>query len=108
MRTPLIGCLRLLVILAPALLASRATFAAATEIEFRYAYAAAATAEKEAAGLRNRWIATETSLTESRKAAERGDFDQAVALAKEAEALAKASVFQATSEKEAWKDLDIR
>ena len=31
------------------------------------------------------------------------NFDQAVALSKEAEALAKASIFQATSEKDAWK-----
>ena len=34
--------------------------------------------------------------------------DAGVAQAKEAEALAKASIFQATSEKERWKDLEIR
>ena len=32
----------------------------------------------------------------------------AEATAKEAEALAKASIFQATSEKEAWKAMEIR
>jgi hypothetical protein len=32
----------------------------------------------------------------------------ATASAKEAEALAKASIFQATSEKERWKDMEIR
>ena len=37
-----------------------------------------------------------------------GDFDKAVASAKEAEALAKASIFQATSEKALWKDMEIR
>ncbi|MFK4694712.1 hypothetical protein ABIF42_000306 [Bradyrhizobium diazoefficiens] len=37
-----------------------------------------------------------------------GDFDRALAAAKEAEALAKASIFQATSEKEAWKAMEIR
>ena len=37
-----------------------------------------------------------------------GDFDKATASAKEAEALAKASIFQATSEKERWKELEIR
>jgi hypothetical protein len=37
-----------------------------------------------------------------------GDFDRAIAAAKEAEALAKASIFQATSEKEAWKTMQIR
>ena len=37
-----------------------------------------------------------------------GDFDKATAAAKEAEALAKASSFQATSEKTRWKALEIR
>ena len=37
-----------------------------------------------------------------------GDFDTGVAAAKEAEALAKASIFQATSEKTRWKDMEIR
>ena len=44
----------------------------------------------------------------SQKAAEKNDFERAIAAAKEAEALAKASIFQATSEKEAWKNLEIR
>jgi hypothetical protein len=39
---------------------------------------------------------------------EGGDFDRAVAAAREAEALAKASIFQAISEKEAWKAMEIR
>jgi hypothetical protein len=47
-------------------------------------------------------------LAAAKKAAAAGDFDQAVASAKEAEALAKASIFQATSEKERWKDVEIR
>jgi hypothetical protein len=34
--------------------------------------------------------------------------DQAVKSAQDAEALAKASIFQATSEKERWKDMEIR
>ena len=37
-----------------------------------------------------------------------GDFDRAIAAAREAEALAKASIFQAMSEKEAWKAMEIR
>src|SRR5882672_8099814 len=56
------------------------TFAAGSEADFKAAYAAA----------------------------EAGDFDKAIASSKEAEALAKASIFQATSEKEAWKALEIR
>jgi len=81
---------------------------AASEIDFKNAYAAADAAEKEAGLLRNQWIATEAALTEARKAAEKNDFERAVAAAKEAEALAKASIFQATSEQDAWKKLEIR
>ena len=41
------------------------------------------------------------------KSAAAGDFDQATVLAKQAEALARASIFQAESEKEAWKNSQI-
>ena len=47
-------------------------------------------------------------LAAARKAADGGDFDRATAAAQEAEALAKASIYQATSEKEAWKAMEIR
>jgi hypothetical protein len=79
-----------------------------SEADFRAAYAAADTAEKEAGVLRNQWTTTESTLTAARKAADAGNFDQAVARSREAEALAKASIFQANSEKDAWKALDIR
>ena len=91
-----------------AIFAGSAAFAASTEADFKQAYAAADAAEKEAGRLRNQWLPTEAALTEARKAAESSDFDRAVAAAKEAEALAKASIFQATSENEAWKNLEIR
>jgi len=96
----LISCL-LIVAASPAL-------AASSEADFKTAYAAAEAAEKEADNLRNRWITTETALSEAKKAASAGDFDSAVTSAKEADALAKASIFQATSEKERWKDMEIR
>ena len=82
--------------------------AASTEADFKSAYAAADAAEKQATALRNQWLPTESALADARKAAEQGDFDRATQAAKEAEALAKASIFQATSEKEAWKALEIR
>ena len=82
--------------------------AAGSESEFKSAYATAEAAEKEAGRLRNQWTVTEAALTNARKAGERGDFDSATEWAKEAERLAKASIFQATSEREAWKDLEIR
>ena len=95
--------------LASILTISAATTAlAATDADFKAAYAAADAANKEAGSLRNQWTVTATALTDAKKAAGAGDFDKAVAAAKEAEALAKASVFQAKSEKEAWKDEVIR
>jgi hypothetical protein len=108
MRISLNAGTQLLGALAPVLLVCGAAFAANSESEFRAAYAAADAAEKQANLLHNQWIATETALTEARAAAGKADFDQAVAAAREAEALAKASIFQATSEKAAWKNLEIR
>jgi hypothetical protein len=91
-----------------AALANSAASAASTEADFKRASAAAEAAEQDAGRLRNQWLATEAALDDARKAAEKGDFDRAVTFAKEAEALAKASIFQAKSEKEAWKNLEIR
>ena len=96
--------------LASALLIAGATsaLAASSEADFKAAYAAAEAANKEAGALRNQWTTTAQALADAKKAADNGDFDQAMAQSKEAEALAKASIFQATSEKEAWKALEIR
>jgi hypothetical protein len=82
--------------------------AAASEADFTAAYTAAQAAETDAGQLRNQWTTTEAALAASKKAAGSGDFDSAVAAAREAEALAKASIFQATSEKDRWKALEIR
>ncbi|MEY9180217.1 hypothetical protein ABIG06_002137 [Bradyrhizobium sp. USDA 326] len=95
--------------LAMLLVASLAPSArAANEADYKAAYVAAEAASKEAAGMRNQWTVTASALAAARKAADGGDFDRAVAAAREAEALAKASIFQATSEKEAWKAMEIR
>jgi hypothetical protein len=82
--------------------------AASSEADFKAAYAAAEAANKEAAALRNQWTTTTATLADAKKSADKGDFDTAVASSKEAEALAKASIYQATSEKEAWTALEIR
>ena len=82
--------------------------AAGSEDDYKAAYAAAEAANKQAAGLRNQWTTTASTLAAAKKFADGGDFDKATASAKEAEALAKASIFQATSEKERWKELEIR
>ncbi|UGY18259.1 hypothetical protein [Bradyrhizobium septentrionale] len=97
------------IIAASVLLLATATGAlAASEADYKAAYAAAEAANKEAGSLRNQWTTTAATLSAAKKAGEAGDFDTAVAQAKEAEALAKASIFQATSEKERWKDMEIR
>jgi hypothetical protein len=96
-------------LLASALLIAGATSAlAATEADYKAALAAAEAANKEAAGLRNQWTVTAAAIAAAKKAAEAGDFDKAVASSNEAEALAKASIFQATNEKTLWKDMEIR
>src|SRR5260221_13717823 len=96
--------------LSSAFLVAGATYAlaAGSEADFKAAYAAAEAANKEAGALRNQWTTTAATLAAAKKAADAGDFDQAVAQSKEAEALAKASIYQATSEKKLWKDLEIR
>ena len=99
----------LIISLSSALLISGATaaFAASSEADFKAAYAVAEAANKEAGSLRNQWTTTAATLADAKKAADKGDFDAATASAKEAEALAKASIYQATSEKNAWKALEI-
>jgi hypothetical protein len=82
--------------------------AANSEADFKGAYAAAEAANREAGRLRNQWTATATNLAEAKKAADNGDFDRATALSREAEALARASIWQSQQEKEAWKALEIR
>jgi hypothetical protein len=99
-----------LVVLATMLLTAGASsaLAAASADEFKVAYAAAEAANQQAGALRNAWTTTVSTLADAKKAADAGNFDSAVALAKEAEALAKASIFQAANEKDAWKALEIR
>ena len=91
-----------------ALIAAVPAWAAGSEDDFKAAYAAAEAANKQAGQLRNQWTVTAAALAAAKKSAESGDFDKAVASSKEAEALAKASIFQATSEKALWKDMEIR
>ena len=96
--------------LASVLLIAGATsaLAAGSESDFKTAYTAAEAANKEAGALRNQWTTTAAALAAAKKSADAGDFDAAVAFSKEAEALARASIFQATSEKTLWKDMEIR
>ena len=99
--------MKMKLVLLAALLTAGSAFAA-SEADYKAAYAAAEAANAEAGKLRNQWIPTASALAAAKKAGDAGDFDKAIAEAKEAEALAKASIFQATSEKTLWKDLEIR
>ena len=101
------AAMKMQIALAAALLTATPAFAA-SEADYKTAYAAAEAANKEAGSLRNQWIPTATALAAAKKAGDAGDFDKAVDAAREAEALAKASIFQATSEKTLWKDMEIR
>jgi len=58
---------------------SSLALAAASEAEFKAAYAAAEAANKQAGSLRNQWTTTTAALAAAKKAADSGDFDQAVA-----------------------------
>ena len=82
--------------------------AASTEADFKTALAAAEAAEQDAGALKNQWIPTEQALAAAKKAAAAGDFDTGVVQAKEAEALAKASIAQAKEQQTAWKAGIIR
>jgi hypothetical protein len=82
--------------------------ATSPEADFKSAYAAAEAANKQAGSLRNQWTTTAAALAAAKKAADSGDFDSAVASSKEAEALAKASIYQSTEQQDAWKELEIR
>ena len=77
--------------------------AASTQADFDSALAAALAAEKDAGALKNQWTTTEQALAAAKKAAAAGDFDAAVKQAKQAEALAKASIAQAKEQDTAWK-----
>ncbi|HWX84157.1 MAG TPA: hypothetical protein VNZ48_11225 [Xanthobacteraceae bacterium] len=91
-----------------ACLLTGAAQAASNQADFKTALAAAEAAEQDAGALKNQWIPTEQALAAAKKAAAAGNFDAAVTQAREAEALAKASIAQAKEQQTAWKAGVIR
>ena len=81
---------------------------AATQSEFDAAYAAAAQAEAQAGALHDQWIPTEAALKAARQAAEEKRYDEASALARRAEALAKASISQAQAQQSLWREAVVK
>lgn len=75
--------------------------------DFDEAYAKAETAERVARMLKNQWTTTEQELKAAKKAADAGNFDEAISHARQAEALAVASIAQANAQTTAWKQAVI-
>lgn len=84
-----------------------AAFAASAD-DYKAAYAKAEAVAKEAVKMKTAWTTTSSELKAAKKAADAGKFDDAVKHAKEAEALAEASIAQAKSEAKIWRDAEIR
>jgi hypothetical protein len=78
-----------------------AAFAASAD-DFKTSYAKAEAAIKRAHALKNEWTTTGNEMKAAKKAADAGKFDDAVKHAKEAEALANASIAQANDEEKNW------
>jgi hypothetical protein len=81
---------------------------AAPADDFKAAYAKAQTASVQAVLLKTQWTTTVETLKAAQAAAGADKFDDAIALARKAEALAEASIAQAKDERGAWKDGVIR
>ena len=75
---------------------------------FNAAYASAQTANKKAGELKNQWTTTSAALAAAKKAADGGDYEAAIRLAKQAEALAGASIAQVQRESTLWKTSELR
>jgi hypothetical protein len=76
--------------------------------DFTAAYAKAELASKLAVALKTQWTTTVATLKSAQAAAAAGKYDDAIVLAKEAQALAEASIAQAKEQETAWKDGVIR
>jgi len=76
--------------------------------DFKAAFAKAEAASKQAAAVKTQWTTTVAELAAARKAADAGKYDDAIALAQKAEALANASIAQAKEQQADWRQGVIR
>ena len=81
---------------------------AASADDFKAAYAKAEAAMKHAHALKNEWTTTGAALKAAKAAADFGKFDEAVAHAQQAEALANASIAQAKEQEKLWPEVVVR
>jgi hypothetical protein len=75
--------------------------------DFKLALAKAEAANKQAGILKNQWTTTTEELKAAQSAAAAGKYDEAIAHARQAEALANASIAQARDQETAWKQAVI-
>jgi predicted negative regulator of RcsB-dependent stress response len=84
-----------------------AAFAASAE-DFKAAYEKAEAAIKQAHALKNEWTTTSAALKAAKAAADAGKFDEAVAHAQQAEALANGSIAQVKEQEKLWPEAVVR
>ena len=84
-----------------------AAFAASAE-DFKAAYEKAEAAIKQAHALKNEWTTTGAALKAAKAAADAGKFDEAVAHAQQAEALANGSIAQVKEQEKLWPEAVVR
>jgi hypothetical protein len=96
-----------LAIVASCLTFATASFAASAD-DYKTAAAKAEAAIKAAHAARNEWTTTADEMKAAKKAADAGNFDEAVKHANEAEALANASLAQAKEQEKLWPEAVIR
>jgi hypothetical protein len=81
---------------------------AAPADDYNAAIAKAEAAIKRAHALKNEWTTTAAALKAAKAAADAGKFDDAVAHAQQAEALANGSIAQAKEQEKLWPEAVIR
>jgi multidrug resistance efflux pump len=81
---------------------------AASADDYKAALAKADAAVKQAHALKNEWTTTGAALKAAKAAADAGKFDEAVAHAQQAEALANGSIAQAKEQEKLWPKAVIR
>lgn len=99
--------IKLVVAAASCLAMAPAAFAASAD-DYKAAAAKAEAAIKDAHAIRNEWTTTQDEMKAAKKAADAGNFDEAVKHAQEAEALARVSVEQAKEQKKLWPEAVVR
>ncbi len=76
--------------------------------DFNAAYAKAEAASRQAAAMKTQWATTVAALGAAKKAGDAGKYDEAIELARHAEALANASIAQAKQQAADWTQAVIR